>query len=420
MNADPHIARGGEIGLRSPPSLPELAARTAGWLGSFALSAAAALAPCLNAGLADDFNPARLSVVLVFLLVVHVLRYPKIFFCREFTVYTCFLCYMTLSTVWTPDPRIAINTLLPGLNFLVILMLFGSLVMFHHLGAVFAGILSGFFCGAGIYSVLTRFPLARPEDFSYNAIAGMYLFGLFSIFVWGWYSSRRLPCLLMAIVVMMLIAATTSIKTNLGVLLGAISAAVIYLRTFARILGQSTIALMVVSAAIGYTVISNDALLERLQDGVDRVTLGVQILGAREDQSQGTSFNDRKYWQKIGLKGWAGNPVFGGGVEAFRADVGITSHSTPVDVLYNFGLIGFTLYYSLFVLLVRRLYIARRVRLRALPVLIFSGVICYLFMSLSEPLHYSAFFAVFLAVSVALLRREMKNEVAADSAASHP
>jgi len=254
-NADSDVAVGGDIGLRSPPSLLQLVARIAGWLGSFTLSAAAALAPCLNAGLNDDFNPARLAAVLGFLLVLHVLRYPKILFCQEFAVYTCFLCYMTLSTVWAPDPRIAVNTLLPGLNFLVILMLFGSLVMFHDLGAVFAGILFGFLCGAGIYSVLTRFPLARPEDFSYNAIAGMYLFGLFSIFLWGWHSRRRLLCLLMAIVVMMLIAATTSIKTNLGVLLGAISAAVIYLRTFARILGRSTIALIVVSAAMSYAVI---------------------------------------------------------------------------------------------------------------------------------------------------------------------
>ena len=409
MNAVPHAAMGREFELSGPPPLPQLAARIAGWLGTFTLSAAAAFAPCLNAGLDDAFNPARLALVLGFLLTLHILRYPRIFLCREVAVYACLLCYMTLSTLWAPDARAAANTLIPGLNFLLLLILFGSLVTFHRLGAVFAGILFGFFCGAGFYSVLTRFPLARPEDFSYNAIAGMYLFGLLSIFIWGWHTKRRLLCLLMAMVVMMLIAATTSIKTNLGVLLGAMSAAVIYLRTFARIVGQSAIALIVLSAAIGYGVISNEALVERLQDGVDRVTLGVQILGAREDQSQGTSFNDRKYWQKVGLKGWAGNPVFGSGVEAFRTNVGITSHSTPVDVLYNFGLIGFVLFYSLFALVVRRLYIARRARLGALPVLIFSGVICFLFMSLSEPLHYSSFFAVFIAVSIALLRRQTKN-----------
>ncbi|HWS68401.1 MAG TPA: O-antigen ligase family protein [Steroidobacteraceae bacterium] len=412
-NAGPPAAP--DDGGQSPPSLSQLAARAAGWFGSFTLSAAAAFASVLNAGLDESFNHARFSVVLGILLTLHLLRYPKILFCQESAVYACLLCYMALSTVWTPDPRIAVNTLLPGLNFLLLLMLFGSLVMFHHVAAVLSGMLFGFSCGAGVYTVLTGFPLTRPPDFSYNAIAGMYLFGLFSIFVWGWYARQRLLCLLMATVAMMLIAATTSIKTNLGVLLGVISAAAIYLRTFTRILGQSSIALLVVSVAISYAVLSNEALLKRLQDGVDRVTLGVQILSAREDQSQGTSFNDRQYWQKIGLKGWTGNPVFGSGVEAFRADVGITSHSTPIDVLYNFGLIGFALYYALFVMLARRLYIARRVRLRALPVLIFSGTICYLFMSLSEPLHYNSFFAVFIAVNVALLRRQARNELAADS-----
>ena len=220
----------------SSPSLPQLVARMAGWLGTFALSAAAAFAPVLNAGLDDKFNPGRLAAVLGFLLLLHVLRYPKIVLSQEFVVYACLLFYMTLSTVWTPDPRIAINTLLPGLNFLLVLMLFGSLVMFHDLSAVLTGLLFGF-CGAGTYSLMTGFPFSRPDDFSYNAIAGMYLFGLFNIFIWGWYARQRLLCLLMAVVVMMLIAATTSIKTNLGVLLGALSAAFIYLGTFGADIG---------------------------------------------------------------------------------------------------------------------------------------------------------------------------------------
>jgi hypothetical protein len=190
------------------------------------------------------------------------------------------------------------------------------------------------------------------------------------------------------------------------VLLGVIAAAMIYFGTFIRILGRSAIALIVVVVAIGYAIASNQGLLDRLQDGIDRVTIGVQILSAHEDNSQGTSFNDRQYWQKVGLAGWRRNPVFGGGVEAFRKDIGITSHSTPIDTLYNFGLIGFGLFYLLMGVLVWRLYGVRHMRLGALPVLIFSGVVCYLFMSLSEPLHYSAFLAIFIAVSSTLLRRE--------------
>jgi hypothetical protein len=408
MESGQYAAALGETGEQGVPSLSRQLAAIAGWLGSFALAAVAALAPILNGTYVESFNPARLGVVLVLLLLLHALRYRKVLFSREQAVYACFLGYMTLSTLWTPGGRIANNTLLPGLNSLLVLMLFGSLVTFHNLRAVFAGIVFGFLCGAASYTLVVGFPFVRPDDFAYNAIAGMYLFGLFGVLYWGWHTRQRLLTLLMSIIVMMLIAATTSIKTNLGILLGAFAAAVVYFATFMRILGRSAIALVVLSVAIGYGIASNDALLERLQDGIDRVTVGAQILSAREDNSQGTSFNDRQYWEKVGIAGWAENPVFGNGVEAFRADLGITSHSTPVDVLYNFGLIGFGLFYTLFALLVWRLYVTRHVYLGALPILIFSGVICYLFMSLAEPLHYNSEFAAFVAIAAALLNRHSR------------
>jgi O-antigen ligase len=379
------------------------------------MAAGATLAPILNACY-ESFNPARVGVVLAFFLILHTLRCQKILLGREVVVYACFLGYMTLSVLWTPGPKLAINTLLPGLNFLLILMLFGSLVMFHNLRAVLTGMLFGFLFGAAVYTVTTRFPFALPEDFSYNAIAGMYMFGLFAVLLWGWHTRQRLVCLAMAAVTMSLIAATTSIKANLGVLLGAASAGVIYFTTFVRIIGRSAILLVVVIAAIGYAIVSNEALLERLQDGIDRVTIGAQVLGAREDTSQGTSFNDRKYWQKVGLAGWARNPVFGDGVEAFRADVGITSHSTPIDLLYNFGLIGFGLFYALFALLAWRLYVTRHLQLGSLPILILSGVVCYLFVSLSAPLHYGSFLAIFIGVTSTLLRRQWSRSRAAEAA----
>jgi hypothetical protein len=405
----------GELEVRGVYLLRRQLARIAGWISTFALAAGAALAPIWNACY-DAFNPGRVAVVLAFILALHTLRYRKILLGREVVVYACFLGYMALSALWTPGPKLAINTLLPGLDFLLILMLVGSLVMFHDLGAVLTGILCGFLFGAASYTYVTRFPFALPEDFSYNAIAGMYLFGLLSVLLWGWYTRQRLLCLLMAIVTMSLIAATTSIKTNLGVLLGATTAALIYFTTFVRIIGRSAIVLVVVIGAIGYAIVSNETLLGRLQDGIDRVTTGAQVLGAREDTSKGTSFNDRKYWQKVGLAGWARNPVFGDGVEAFRADVGITSHSTPIDVLYNFGLIGFGLFYALFGLLAWRLYVTRHLLLGSLPILILSGMICYLFVSLSAPLHYGLFLAIFIAVTSTLLRRQWSRSRAADAA----
>lgn len=390
-------------------SLRGLSAQLAGRFGTFVLAAAAALAPVLNAAYDDSFNPARLGVVLIFLLGLHLLRYRKVLFTREFVIYAAFLGYMTLSALWTSDPDFGMNTLVPGVNFLILLMIFGSLVAFHSLRAVVPGILFGFLCGAAIYTHFVGFPFVRPPDFSYNAIAGLYLFGLFSILVWGWYTGQRLACLLMATVALLLIAATTSIKTNLGVAIGLLVGAILYLKDFARVLGRSIVVLVAIGAAFGYAIISNDALLERLQQGFERVSVGVTILSERQDTSKSTSFAERQDWQHIGLTGWASNPVFGYGVEAFRADVGITSHSTPIDLLYNFGLIGIILFYAVPGALVQRLYRAQRTsreRLGALPIVLIAGVACYMFMSLAEPLHYNSFFAIFIAVSSALLRSQ--------------
>jgi len=162
---------------KSRPRCPSLPPGPPDGLGSFTLSAAAAFDICIELPASDEsFNHATIfggswnppdaaSFALPENLVL-----PGV--CR---CYACLLCYMALSTVWTPDPRIAVNTLLPGLNFLLLLMLFGSLVMFHHVAAV---LLSGhalrfFLVARACTPFLTGFPLTRPPDFSYNAIAGM-------------------------------------------------------------------------------------------------------------------------------------------------------------------------------------------------------------------------------------------------------
>jgi len=137
--------------------------------------------------------------------------------------------------------------------------------------------------------------------------------------------------------------------------------------------------------------------------GVQRVTVGVQVLQARDNVAGYSAFEQRDYWRQVGIDGWKLNPVFGYGTEAFRTDYGITSHSTPIDLLYNYGLIGLVLFYSVFVSLLWRLFIVDRGRSSSQRVLIFAGVVCYVFISISGTLHYNSFLAAFLGISVALL-----------------
>ena len=333
------------------------------------------------------------------------LTHPKLLLSRELALYALFTAYMFITLIWAPSVDDGLNTLLPAVDFILLAILFGSLVAFYDLGGVLVGSLGGFVLGALLYTRISGFPLVYPLDFSYNTFAAMYLSGLFAALLFGWYTRWRFVTLMIVLVILGHIAATTSIKTNLGVALGAAAAALMYFGTFLGVLRRNIVSLCIVVAALVFVVMSNDALFERLQIGLDRVSRGVEILQRREDIVGNTSFNDRSDWQNLGIKGWTRSPLFGNGVEAFRSDNGVTSHSTPVDLLYNTGVIGFALFYGIFVSLGIRLLQVRDSTLGSLPPLIFAGLVCYLFITLSGTMHYNSFMAVFFATSIGLLRR---------------
>ena len=374
-------------------------------LCTFVMSAIAAIA-LLVGNFIESFNPARLGVILVILLGLHLLRYPRLFYCRELALYFAFAGYMLISLLWTNDVVLATNSLLPTLDCVLILILVAALVTYHNLRATLAGMLAGFLACAAFYDLTHGFPFVRPDNFSYNAIAGMFLFGLFITLMFGWATRMRILALALGLVIMVHIAATTSIKTNLGVALGVAAASLIYFKHFMTLIRRNAIALIFVVALIVYAVASNEVFIETVQGGLDRVNAGAKILIARDDQTGATEFGARKNWGAEGITGWLENPLFGHGVEAFRDDFGVTSHSTPIDLLYNAGLIGLTLFYSIFASLAWRLQQTRYKRLGNLRALLLAVLVCYIFISLSGTMHYSYHLAVFIAISSALLRPE--------------
>jgi hypothetical protein len=368
------------------------------------VSALGAIEPMLAQAF-ESFNPARQSLYLLMLIFLMLLPYPRLLRTRELGLYTCFTAYMFVSLIWAPNVIIAMNTLFPAIDFILMTLLFGSLAAFHDLRGVTYGALGGFVLGALVYTRASGFPFTYPPDFSYNAIAGMYLFGLFATLLFAWYTRRRLVPLLIALMVMVLIAATTSIKTNLGILIGAGAAALVYYKNALWILRRNFVTLIVLVTALVYGIVSNESLLGRVQGGFDRVSQGVEVLQRREDATNSTSFGDRADWKSQGIKGWIRSPLFGNGVEAFRADFGVTSHSTPIDLLYNTGLVGLVLFYALFASLGLRLIEVRGLQLGTLPTLVFAGLVCYGFITLSGTMHYNSFLAIFFAISTGLLRR---------------
>lgn len=92
-------------------------------------------------------------------------------------------------------------------------------------------------------------------------------------------------------------------------------------------------------------------------------------------------------------------------MEAFRADFSTTSHSTPIDLLYNYGLIGFGLFYGMFASIAWRLLKARNVQFRGVRARIAACLIAYVFISLSGTIYYEPFVAMFIATSSAVLMR---------------
>jgi hypothetical protein len=384
--------------------------------GSFFLAAAATYAITANA-YADLSHPSILTAELIVLLAAHALRYLRVWISREILLCLGFVSYALLSLAWTDNIRMALATLSAILNFILVLILFSALTAYHDLRALLAGMVVGFLLAAIRYTLTSGFPFSYPEEFSYNTIADMYLFGLFITAVFGAYLRITILPLLAGAISLVLIAATTSIKTNLGVALGIIGAGLLYFKPSVKRIVRGVLLVAVLSGGVAYGVRSDPGLTDRVQNGFARVSLGLAVLTNREGDSGSTALGTRKGWEKEGLKGWAATPVFGHGVEGFRADFGITSHSTPIDLLYNSGIIGFGLFYGVFASIAWRLLRARNADRRGVRARITAVLIAYSFISLSGIIYYDSFVAMFVAVATGLLMRLERSEYHAPQSA---
>jgi len=384
---------------------------------SFCLAFTAGLVVTANAYSSESHN-LRFAAVLVMLIFLHTMMQWRLWISREILLYVAFAAYNGLSLFWTSDVNDGIPNVQLTMNFMLVLILFSALVVFHDRRAVLRGILGGFLIGAVYYTRTSGFPFSYPDDFSYNTIAGMYLFGLFMTAAYGWYQRARILPILLGMVLMLLIAATTSIKTNLGVLLGGVAVSLFSFRYSMRALGRNAILGALFVGGIAYAVTTNQDLMDRVQGGYARVSMGADVLVAREDKTGGAGLGNRETWTKRGIEGWMANPVFGEGVEAFRGDFHYTSHSTVVDLLYNTGLIGFLLFYGMLGSTAWRVFKLRDPSVRCPRALIFGALVCYGFISLSGTMYYDVFLAAVMAISTAFLTRHESEAVKPSVAAA--
>ena len=266
------------------------------WAGTAFLTAVAGMAIAMSA-FSEQLRPTRLGAVMFVLLATHLFWRGRLFWCREFTIYLCYFGYMLLALLWTHDDALAMNTLVPATNFIIIVVFFSSMLRFHEIRAALTGAVLGFSLTAASYTLTQGFPFAYPQDFSYNAIAGMYLFGLFVTLMLSCFARHVLVWLALAAVIMVHIVATTSIKTNLGIALGLLAAGSMYTRHFGRLLRRRALILLPMLAALPFIIATNDSMLDTIQRGADRVMLGIEVLQAREDVPGYSAYEERSNWR---------------------------------------------------------------------------------------------------------------------------
>jgi hypothetical protein len=371
---------------------------------SFALAAGASFVLTVNV-VANAVHDARTAAFLLVLLALTLARCPWLWVSREAYLYLAFTVYMLLSFLWTSDVRLAVDILISMLNFLLILVLFTHIVLNYDLRCVLWGLLAGLLLGAASLTMATHFPLVYPEGLSYNTVAGMYLFTLIVAVLLRLQGWGRLLLPILCVVLWAHIVASTSIKTNLGVVIALMVATLFQFRGSLRLALRSLVPVAILAAGIAYYVASHPTLEPTFERGWDRVSMGVGVLLARQDDTAATGLSTREDWKNRGLRGWARSPLFGNGAEAFRADVGITSHSTIVDLLYNTGLIGFGLFYGILGSVGWRWFRCRDRGARSVRAMMLGVTVCYAFISISGLMYYDAFLPAFIAIAVALHQR---------------
>lgn len=110
---------------------------------------------------------------------------------------------------------------------------------------------------------------------------------------------------------------------------------------------------------------------------------------------------------RIGFDLWLGSPIWGYGNEGFRLHSGLEqySHNQYIELLVNYGLLGFLAFYSVHLLIIRRallLWNTRDLYLRVNAiwfVVLLAGVMCS---NLFQPTHYQKSFGLVLAAVVGL------------------
>ena len=150
---------------------------------------------------------------------------------------------------------------------------------------------------------------------------------------------------------------------------GAIFGLLLFLFFILQTAKSSQIFKVIVGGAVAITLLSNfiemDGIKFALENTLDRFT-------SFETQYATDSINgstgERKYFISIGYDLFRDSPILGYGLDSFRFlnQKGIYSHNNYIELLVGLGTLGFSLYYSIYFIMVRKVSLMENKRLRNL------------------------------------------------------
>lgn len=155
-----------------------------------------------------------------------------------------------------------------------------------------------------------------------------------------------------------------------------------------------------VQTRIEALVTGNDSIVVRMTDFIAVAASGFDT----SEESSGESIDERLALLTAGVDLLIESNLLGVGHDNFAANVGVFAHSNVMEVGVNTGVIGFLLYYSIYLLIAWRAFqLMLQSNGHAVPRTIFVGLVAYSVMDMTHVSYYAKSSWLFLAMITACL-----------------
>jgi O-antigen ligase len=245
-----------------------------------------------------------------------------------------------------------------------LIILYNIIKVYKFQEAFFIGMMLGtFFNGLLAFGVIhVNFPIFFPGGVRFmgttinpNIIGGMVLFSLMGSILYLQYAKNRfwigmhLLNILLGYYLILMTVSRTSLVITSGIL--AIFTLQLLLKKGTR---TYLLLFILLATMIMISFVDLDALMVKVSFALKRIGYIIQALSGHGTEH---SADERLAFIQIALGVFYENPIFGTGINTMRVFLGgLYSHNNYVELLATTGLVGATLYYSLYFTLVKNLW----------------------------------------------------------------